>query len=228
MKKLVTILLLCSLSLGTYAQLHKVYKNRKWDMFMEATRYSSNDPGLQTGSFYFVKPFYMRIVSDNDEQWKSHFSWYISLGNDAVWGAAALLLDTQKVNNLGLFNNQGMASGILGIFDWKLNIIGQDKLNAALGLQFGDYTMFGGYMFGIGPSALVEISITDGMAIGINASAVKLVGLGTTTATSNWMYSFSPRLLFQSGFYIEGGTSFSSSAGLTASRLDLRIGKTFK
>jgi hypothetical protein len=215
------------LAFSSFSQLDDIYENRKWDLFINATSFSYKS-GDTKESFNFIKPFYMRLGTDKTGAGKPHFSWHIPLGSDGLWGALMELSEESSINSLDQFNFYGISSGILGIFQLKFNIIGSDNMVAAAGLEFGDVALGGGWNVIVGPSALVEKAITNSMSVGINMSYSKAVATTNDNLADLWVMSFYPRLLFESGWYVEAGIMTTTGINATYSRMDINFGKSFR
>lgn len=228
MKEKITLAIIgIAIAFSSFSQLDDIYENRKWDLFFNATAFSYKQGGVNE-SFNFVKPFYMRIGTDKADAGKAHFSWHIPLGSDALWAVIMGASEESKINSLSQFNNYGISSGILGLFQLKFNIIGTDGMVAAAGVEFGDIALGDGWNVVVGPSVLVEKAISNSMSVGVNMSYSKGVASTDDKLEDLWVMSFYPRLLFESGWYIEAGIMTTTGINATYSRMDINFGKSFR
>ncbi len=228
MKEKITLAIIgIAIAFSSFSQLDDIYENRKWDIFVNATSFSY-ESGVVKENFNFIKPFFMRIGTDKSEAGKPHFSWHIPLGSDAMWAAIMGSDEDSNINSLDQFDSYGISSGILGLFQLKFNVIGSDNMVAAVGVEFGDIAIGDGWNAVVGPSILVERAISNSIAVGINMSYSKGVASTDDALADLWVTSIYPRLLFESGWYIEAGIMTTNEVNFAKySRIDINFGKSF-
>lgn len=215
-------------SIKSFAQLDDFYEKGNWQVFFNYSSYAFNDVTGSDQKLTFVKPFFVRISIDRPHKWGGHFIWEPIFTSVLLWGL--IWSEESEINDLDLLDQRGMSSGFIGRLSWTKNVVSLDDLIVAAGLEFGDYSVANssGVVFvGVGPSILVEKTVTNSLALGLSVwSAKSVLQLSQLASSDGFRVSgATARALFKNGLFLEASTMFSKKINnISNTRFDLRFG----